>query len=57
MGLGPAGKDMEDGFVAKMGTTVASKCDENKKVTQDFKCDRNLLLTHMKYFEKYLLSD
>lgn len=32
-------------------------CDENKKVTQDFKCDRNLLLTHMKYFEKYLLSD
>jgi len=29
-------------------------CDENKKVTQDFKCDRNLLLQHMKYFDKYL---
>jgi hypothetical protein len=32
-------------------------CDENKKVTQDFKCDRTLLLQHMKYFEKYLISD
>lgn len=29
-------------------------CDENKKMNKDFKCDRTLLLTHMKYFEKYL---
>lgn len=29
-------------------------CDEAKKKTQDFKCDKNLLLNNMKYFEKYL---
>lgn len=29
-------------------------CDENKKTNKDFKCDRHLLLQHMKYFEKYL---
>lgn len=29
-------------------------CDENKKTNKDFKCDRTLLLQHMKYFEKYL---
>ena len=29
-------------------------CDEAKKKTQDFKCDKNLLLKYMKYFEKYL---
>lgn len=31
-GLGPAGEDMEDGFVAKMGKSLASQCDSNKKV-------------------------
>tara|TARA_B110000285_G_C15113937_1_gene612887 strand:+ start:477 stop:872 length:396 start_codon:yes stop_codon:yes gene_type:complete len=29
-------------------------CDENKKMNKDFKCDKNLLITNMKYFEKYL---
>lgn len=29
-------------------------CDENKKTNKDFKCDRYLLLQHMKYFDKYL---
>ena len=29
-------------------------CDENKKQNKDFKCDKNLLLQNMKYFEKYL---
>ena len=29
-------------------------CDEAKKKTQDFKCDKDLLLNNMKYFEKYL---
>lgn len=28
-------------------------CDENRKVNRDFKCDKNVLLTHMKYFEKF----
>ena len=29
-------------------------CDEAKKKTQDFKCDKDLLLNNMRYFEKYL---
>ena len=29
-------------------------CDENKKTNKDFKCDKNLLIGNMKYFEKYL---
>ena len=33
---------------------VIHVCDEAKKKSQDFKCDRNLLLQHMKYFEKDL---
>ena len=33
---------------------VIHVCDENKKMNKDFKCDRNLLLQNMKYFEKYL---
>lgn len=31
-------------------------CDEGKKTSQDFKCERNLLLKSMKYFEKYLVD-
>jgi hypothetical protein len=29
-------------------------CDEAKKTSQDFRCDKALLLNNMKYFEKYL---
>lgn len=29
-------------------------CDEAKKKTQDFRCEKTLLLSSMKYFEKYL---
>ncbi len=32
-------------------------CDENKKRNQDFKCDRNILIANMKYFEKYLCDN
>ncbi len=32
MGLGPAGEDAEDGFVAKLGKTLATKCDGSKKI-------------------------
>ena len=28
--------------------------DENRKVHKDFTCEKELLVTHMKYFEKYL---
>jgi len=33
---------------------VIHVCDESKKLNKDFKCDRTLLLSNMKYFEKYL---
>ena len=32
-------------------------CDEAKKRTQDFRCDKTLLLSSMKYFEKYLSDE
>ena len=32
LGLGPAGEDLEDGFVAKLGKTLATKCEESKKI-------------------------
>jgi len=28
--------------------------DENRKVNKDFSCEKELLVGHMKYFEKYL---
>lgn len=28
--------------------------DENRKVNKDFTCEKELLVMHMKYFEKYL---
>lgn len=28
--------------------------DENRKVNKDFSCEKDLLVTHMKYFDKYL---
>lgn len=28
--------------------------DENRKVNKDFTCEKDLLVEHMKYFEKYL---
>ena len=31
-------------------------CDESRKVTKEFLCDRHLLLREMKYFEGYLLD-
>ena len=37
------------------GTTIIIHvCDENKKLNKDFKCDKQLLITNMKYFERYL---
>jgi len=32
LGLGSEGKDMEDGFVSKIGSALATQCDTNKKV-------------------------
>ena len=32
LGLGSEGKDIEDGFVGKIGSTIASKCDGEKKI-------------------------
>jgi hypothetical protein len=33
---------------------VIHVCDENRKVNKDFKCEKSLLMSQMKYFEKYL---
>lgn len=33
---------------------VIHVCDEARRVRRDFKCNLDLLLTHMKYFESYL---
>ncbi len=30
--------------------------DENRKVNRDFKCNKTLLLSQMKYFEQYLVD-
>jgi hypothetical protein len=37
-------------------TIVIHVCDENRKVSKDFTCPKDLLLDKMKYFEKYLTS-
>ena len=31
--------------------------DENRKKSQDFKCQKSLLVRYMKYFEKYLTDN
>ena len=33
---------------------VIHVCDENRQVSKDFCCKRNILVAHMKYFEKFL---
>jgi hypothetical protein len=35
---------------------VIHVCDENRKLNKDFKCEKKLLYSRMKYFEKYLLN-
>ncbi len=30
--------------------------DENRKVNKDFKCNKTILLSQMKYFEQYLVD-
>ena len=46
---------VSSGIVGAGGTQIIIHvCDENKKMNKDFKCDKNLLISNMKYFEKYL---
>ena len=45
------------GRSASSQTVVIHVCDEAKKRSQDFKCERGLLLWHMKYFDKYLANN
>jgi hypothetical protein len=33
---------------------VIHVCDESKKTNKDFKCEKQLLVNNMKYFDKYL---
>lgn len=32
-------------------------CDENRQITKDFCCKRNILVEHMKYFESFLAEN
>jgi hypothetical protein len=32
-------------------------CDENRQITKDFCCYRNILVEHMKYFEAFLVEN
>jgi hypothetical protein len=32
---------------------VIHVCDENRKINKDFKCNKTILLSHMKYFQKF----
>ena len=45
-----------NGYLPNLSGTqiIIHVCDENKKMNKDFKCDKNLLIANMKYFEKYL---
>jgi len=46
------GKDTADD--GPMGSKIVIHvCDENRKLNRDFKCDKNILLSQMKYFEKF----
>eukprot|EP01038_Epipyxis_sp_PR26KG_P004062 gene4062-5805_t len=36
---------------------VIHVCDENQQLTRDFCCKRDILVNHMKYFEKFLLEN
>lgn len=48
------GSTMISPTAEKANMVVIHVCDESKKTSQDFKCEKNLLLKSMKYFEKYL---
>lgn len=43
-----------NGALATQEVIVIHVFDENRKVNKDFTCEKELLVTHMKYFEKYL---
>lgn len=54
---GAASSDTSISYTSNtMGGTmiIIHVCDENKKTNKDFKCEKNLLVNNMKYFEKYL---
>ena len=43
-----------NGLVNSGTQIIIHVCDENKKMNKDFKCEKNLLILNMRYFEKYL---
>ncbi len=51
----PATSEVVDvcGNGAGQGKIVIHVCDENRKVSKDFRCDKKTLLEQMKYFEKF----
>lgn len=43
-----------DGLTNSGTQIIIHVCDENKKLNKDFRCEKNLLISNMRYFEKYL---
>lgn len=63
-GIGVGGVGGEGSSANTTSATVGAKkqsemivihvFDENRKINKDFSCEKDLLVNHMKYFEKYL---
>jgi hypothetical protein len=44
----------DKGVAIGMEIIVIHVFDENRKINKDFTCEKELLVQHMKYFDKYL---
>jgi hypothetical protein len=50
----PPEKDNKEPEEASTGNQIVIHvCDENRKINKDFKCNKDVLLSQMKYFEKF----
>jgi hypothetical protein len=47
----------EDGSRGEGDVVIIHVCDENQQISKDFCCKRDILVKHMKYFEKFLAEN
>jgi hypothetical protein len=47
----------EDGSRSEGDVVIIHVCDENQQISKDFCCKRDILVKHMKYFEKFLAEN
>ena len=50
-------KKPEDGGTRGEDVVIIHVCDENQRISRDFCCKRDILVGHMKYFEKFLAEN